>query len=145
MDCSFMTQVFADVIESLAGAIFVDSGCNKEAVFKSIMPLLGPLETPETVKLHPVRELNELCQKHHFDKKKPVKSGAKGLYSLTLEVQANGVIHKHTCTASDKETAKKIASKAVLKSLKESVSLESHKRKRDGVDSVNMSSNLTKQ
>ena len=128
----------------MAGAIFVDSEYNKEAVFKSIMPLLEPLDTPETVKLHPVRELNELCQKHHFDKKKPIKSREKGLYSLTLEVEADGVIHKHTCIASDKETAKKIASKTVLKSLKESVSLESHKRKRDGVESVNLPSHLIK-
>ncbi|KAK8466581.1 hypothetical protein PHAVU_008G129200 [Phaseolus vulgaris] len=34
---------------------------NKEVVWQSIRPLLEPLVTPETLKLHPIRELNELC------------------------------------------------------------------------------------
>lgn len=41
-------KVLGDVIESLAGAIFIDSECNTEIVFKSIRPLLEPLVTPET-------------------------------------------------------------------------------------------------
>ncbi|PNX89241.1 endoribonuclease dicer-like protein, partial [Trifolium pratense] len=33
--------------ESLAGAILVDSGYNKEVVWQSIRPLLEPLVTPD--------------------------------------------------------------------------------------------------
>lgn len=58
-----MRQVLADVIESIAGAIFVDSGYKKEVVFQSIKPLLEPLVTPETARRHPISELHELCQK----------------------------------------------------------------------------------
>ncbi|KAG5240038.1 Dicer [Salix suchowensis] len=113
-------KVLGDVIESLAGAILVDSGYNKEVVFQSITPLLEPLITPGTLKLQPVRELNELCQKQHFDYKKPVVSRNGRNASVTIEVEANGRIFKHTATVADKNTAKKQASKEVLKALKES-------------------------
>ncbi|KAJ6726835.1 DICER-RELATED [Salix purpurea] len=113
-------KVLGDVIESLAGAILVDSGYNKEVVFQSIRPLLEPLITPGTLRLQPVRELNELCQKQHFDYKKPVVSRNGRNASVTIEVEANGRIFKHTATVADKNTAKKLASKEVLKALMES-------------------------
>ncbi|XP_052311294.1 endoribonuclease Dicer homolog 2 isoform X2 [Populus trichocarpa] len=113
-------KVLGDVIESLAGAILVDSGYNKEVVFESIRPLLEPLITPETLRLQPVRELNELCQRQHFDYKKPIVSRNGRNASVTIEVEANGLIFKHTATVADKTTAKKLASKEVLKALKES-------------------------
>lgn len=119
-----MSQVLGDVIESLAGAIYVDSGYNKEIVFQSIRPLLEPLITPKTVKLHPAKELSELCQKMHFDMKKPVKSIENGVSSITIEVEANGVMYKHTATVSDKRIGKKVACKEVLKALKEDLNLE---------------------
>ncbi|XP_058216237.1 endoribonuclease Dicer homolog 2 [Rhododendron vialii] len=119
-------KVLGDIIESLAGAILVDSGYNECIVFQSIRPLLEPLITPETVRLHPVRELHELCQKEHYDMKKDVVSSDKGVASLTIEIEANGVSYKHMCTASDKKTAKKLASKAILKSLKEQIIFDAH-------------------
>ncbi|KAA8549784.1 hypothetical protein F0562_001468 [Nyssa sinensis] len=114
-------KVLGDVIESLAGAILIDSGYNKETVFDSIRPLLEPMITPDTLRLQPVRELNELCQKRHYNKKKAVVSRDNGVPSITVEVEANGVIYKHSCSAVDEKTAKKLASKAVLKSIKDSV------------------------
>ncbi|KAI4302070.1 hypothetical protein L6164_035287 [Bauhinia variegata] len=111
-------KVLGDIIESLAGAILVDSGYRKEVVFQSMRPLLEPLVTPETLKLHPVRELNELCQKENYLMKKPIISCINGEASVTIEVEANGVTHKHTSMAAEKKTAKKLASKEVLKSLK---------------------------
>ncbi|KAK8512906.1 hypothetical protein V6N12_030315 [Hibiscus sabdariffa] len=112
-------KVLGDVMESLAGAIFVDSGYNKEVVFRSIRPLLEPMITPETLTIHPVKELHELCQKEHYERRKPIVSRDNGVYSITIEVEANGRVFKHTSTASDKKMAKKLASKEVLKSLKE--------------------------
>ncbi|XP_024024528.1 endoribonuclease Dicer homolog 2 isoform X2 [Morus notabilis] len=117
-------KVLGDVIESLAGAIFVDSGYDKELVFQSIRPLLEPLITPETVKLHPAKELNELCQKMHFDMKKPVKSRENGVSSITIEVEANGVTYRHTSNVSDKKIGKKVACKEVLEALKRALSLK---------------------
>ncbi|KAG6645299.1 endoribonuclease Dicer homolog 2-like isoform X1 [Carya illinoinensis] len=113
-------KVLGDIIESLAGAILVDSGYNKERVFDSISPLLEPLITPETVTPHPAKELNELCQKYHYIMKEPIKSRNKGLTSITIEVKAGRLSFKHTATAADGKTAKKVACKEVLKSLKDS-------------------------
>lgn len=99
----------------------MDSGYNKEKVFESIRPLLEPLVSPETVKIHPRRELNELCQKEKYNLKKTVTSRINGKSHVTVEVEANGRIFKHTIISLDKETGKKVASKEVLKSLKESM------------------------
>ncbi|XVF02332.1 hypothetical protein REPUB_Repub04eG0166500 [Reevesia pubescens] len=112
-------KVLGDVMESLAGAIFVDSGYNKSIVFQSIRPLLEPMITPETMRVHPVKELNELCQKEHFELREPIVSRENGVSCITIEVEANGTVFKHTSTASDRKMAKKLASKEVLKSLKE--------------------------
>ncbi|KAK4487897.1 hypothetical protein RD792_003635 [Penstemon davidsonii] len=102
-------KVLGDVIESLAGAILVDSGYNKDVVFDSIRPLLEPMISPETMRLHPVRELSELCQKENFIFKKPIVSNQKGVAYVTVEVEANGFVHKESCSGADKKTAKRLA------------------------------------
>lgn len=119
---NYLPKVLGDVIESLAGAILVDSGYRKDIVFNSIRPLLEPMISPETVRRQPTRELYELCQKEHFVMKKAVVSCENGKASITIEVEANGIIHRQSCTAPEKNMAKKLAAKAVLKSLKESIS-----------------------
>nr|XP_017225094.1 PREDICTED: endoribonuclease Dicer homolog 2-like isoform X3 [Daucus carota subsp. sativus] len=121
-----LPKVLGDIIESLAGAILVDSGYRKDIVFDSIRPLLEPLVSPDTLKLQPVRELHQLCQKENYVLKKSVVSCEKGVAAVTVEVEANGIIHRESCTAANKAEAKKLASKAVLKSLKESMSAEPH-------------------
>ncbi|XP_054796957.1 endoribonuclease Dicer homolog 2 isoform X2 [Prosopis cineraria] len=114
----YFPKVLGDIIESLAGAIMVDSGFNKETVFRSIMPLLEPLITPETLQIHPVRELQELCSKRHYIMEKPLVSTSKGLTYVTVRVLVNGKIYEETCEADHKKTAKKLACKEVLTSLK---------------------------
>ncbi|CAN4114972.1 unnamed protein product [Withania somnifera] len=116
---STFPKVLGDVIESLAGAVFVDSGFDKYTTFQSIRPLLEPLVTPHTVKLHPIRELTELCDLKGYLKKKNVVSRENGIAYITVEVEVNGVIHKNTCSGQDKKMAIKVASKNVLMSLKE--------------------------
>ncbi|KAG5574723.1 hypothetical protein H5410_054857 [Solanum commersonii] len=114
-ECYAQFTVLADVIESLAGAIFVDSGFNKDTIFQSIQPLLKPLLTPQTLKPHPVRELSELCDHKGYVKKKNVVSRDNGVAYITVDVDANGVTHKSTCSGRDKIMAKKVACKIVLK------------------------------
>lgn len=118
--CFCCCKVLGDIIESLAGAIFVDSGYNKEVVFASIKPLLGCMITPKTVKLHPVRELTELCQKAQFELSK-AKDFKNGEAYFTVEVKAKEMNFAHTAKASDKKMAKKLAYKEVLNSLKKSL------------------------
>ncbi|CAL0334495.1 unnamed protein product [Lupinus luteus] len=115
-------KVLGDIIESLAGAILVDSGYNKEAVWQSISPLLEPLITPETLKLHPVRELTELCQREDYTQNITI-SGKGGVTCARVEVDANGVIHQYEYSGCvDKKTAKKLACKEILKSLQKTES-----------------------
>lgn len=109
--------MLADVIESIAGAIFVDSGYKKEIVFESIKPLLKPLVTPERAKRHPISELQELCQKNQYkltEHEHPsVRENDETLFKI--EVKANRITR--TAKASNKDTARKMASKEVLKEL----------------------------
>ncbi|KAG2395488.1 Endoribonuclease Dicer-like protein [Vigna angularis] len=115
-----LPKVLGDIIESLAGAILVDSGYNMEVVWQSIKPLLEPLVTPETLRLHPVRELNELCQKRSYNIIQEDVSRKDGVTRFKMEVEADGVIHQHEYIGSAlKGTAKKIVCKEILNSLKE--------------------------
>ncbi|CAB4316895.1 unnamed protein product [Prunus armeniaca] len=110
------SEVLADIIESLAGAIFVDSEYDKNAVFQSIRPLLEPLVSPETMPLNPVREFHDYCQKMQYIMKKPVKSIQNGVATRTMEVEANGVVkYTYTSTASNNDTAKRLACKEFLR------------------------------
>ncbi|XP_019419125.1 PREDICTED: endoribonuclease Dicer homolog 2-like isoform X2 [Lupinus angustifolius] len=110
-------KVLGDIIESLAGAILVDSGYNKDVVWQSIRPLLEPLITPETLKLHPVRELTELCQREGYTPNITI-SSKDGVSCARVEVDANGVIHQYEYNGCvDKNTAKKLACKEILKSM----------------------------
>ncbi|RVW38897.1 Ribonuclease 3-like protein 3 [Vitis vinifera] len=56
-------KVLADVVESTIGAVFVDCNCSVDTVSKVFKGLLEPMIVPETLKVHPVTELNERCQK----------------------------------------------------------------------------------
>ncbi|XP_031263368.1 ribonuclease 3-like protein 3 [Pistacia vera] len=53
----------ADIIESTIGAVFIDSHCSIDTVWKVFKGLLQPIISLETLKKHPVTELYEVCQK----------------------------------------------------------------------------------
>jgi len=57
-------KVLGDIVESIAGAVLVDSGHCLDQVWKVFLPLLEPLVTLETLEKNPVTELGELCQKY---------------------------------------------------------------------------------
>jgi endoribonuclease Dicer len=48
-------------MESITGAIFIDTDFNVDLVWKIVEPLLSPLITPDKLALPPYRELLELC------------------------------------------------------------------------------------
>ncbi|KAL5998516.1 hypothetical protein ACLOJK_009459 [Asimina triloba] len=112
--------VLGDVIESIAGAILIDSGFDKDIVWESIRPLLEPLVTPATIKYHPVKELEYLCTKRSY-KMKFYRTIVDGIASVTAEVNANGVTYRETKTADNKRDAKKSAAKSVLELLKANI------------------------
>ncbi|XP_027348830.1 endoribonuclease Dicer homolog 2-like [Abrus precatorius] len=115
---TYYCEVLGDVIESIAGAIFVDSGYKKKVVFQSIRPLLEPLVTPETAKRHPINELQELCQKNHYEKEEYSKPHVNHVTLFTIKVKTDENTYEWTASGDNEYTARKLASKEVLKLMK---------------------------
>ncbi|KAF3443629.1 hypothetical protein FNV43_RR13319 [Rhamnella rubrinervis] len=57
----------ADVVESAIGAVFIDSNSCLDTVWKVFKSLLEPIISPGTIKMHPVTELYEMCQKNNLN------------------------------------------------------------------------------
>lgn len=49
------------MVESIAGAILIDTKLNLDEVWRVFEPILSPIVTPSTLQLHPLRKLSELC------------------------------------------------------------------------------------
>ncbi|XP_078159590.1 endoribonuclease Dicer homolog 2a-like isoform X3 [Carex rostrata] len=113
-----LPKVLGDVIESLAGAIYLDSGCDKDTVWRCIRPLLEPIVSPETLEYNPIRELGELCDCKGYTSNYKT-TAENGMSYVVAEVQAGGVTYSEKETGPNKKTAKKLAARAVLKCLKE--------------------------
>ncbi|KAJ4968818.1 hypothetical protein NE237_015519 [Protea cynaroides] len=111
-------KVFGDILESLAGAVLVDSGYDHNVVWETVKPLLEPMVTPDTVELNPVRELHELRDRRSYEMRKAVLCEG-GVTYVTIEVKAEGTTYQQKRCGRNKKTAKKLAAKAALKSLEE--------------------------
>ncbi|XBI78947.1 hypothetical protein VPH35_088540 [Triticum aestivum] len=112
-----LPKVLGDVIESLAGAIYLDSKYDKEVVWKSMKQLLEPLATPETVERDPVKLLQEFCARRSYSSSY-TKAQKDGVSSVVAEVQVEGTTYSATETGPDKIVAKKLAAKSLLNNLK---------------------------
>ncbi|KAK3404463.1 hypothetical protein EUGRSUZ_K00771 [Eucalyptus grandis] len=56
-------KALADIVESTIGAVFIDCNFSLDIVWKVFQRLLEPIISHSALKLHPVTELYELCQK----------------------------------------------------------------------------------
>ncbi|XP_030459477.1 ribonuclease 3-like protein 3 [Syzygium oleosum] len=56
-------KALANVVESTIGAVFIDCNFSLDTVWKVFQSLLEPIISPSALKVHPVTELYELCQK----------------------------------------------------------------------------------
>lgn len=63
---SSFTQVLGDIVESIAGAILIDTKLDLDVVWGVFKPLLSPIVTPENLELPPFRELREWCDKSGY-------------------------------------------------------------------------------
>lgn len=66
-----------------------------------------------------MRELHELCTKNNYEIQKQVMCTEDGTLSFTIEVQTEGQTFKESCMGQDKKMAERLASKRVLKLVKE--------------------------
>ncbi|KAL8138311.1 hypothetical protein V2J09_004312 [Rumex salicifolius] len=132
-DCK-APKVLGDIVESIAGAIFLDSGRDSSVVWKVFEPLLQPMVTPETLPMHPVRELQERCQQHAEGLE--YKASREGNLA-TVEVYIDGV-QLGVAQNVQKKMAQKLAARNALTTLKEKETAESKaeekgdKRKKNG-------------
>ncbi|XP_062104661.1 uncharacterized protein LOC133815915 [Humulus lupulus] len=114
-------KVLADIVESTIGAVFVDSNCNFETVWMVVKSLLQPFIRVETLKRHPVTELNELCQK------KNLKLVIVDLWveTYTVNVYVEGQLMGTACYRSKKEIAQNRAAKSALENIGRLIDLKS--------------------
>lgn len=122
-DCK-APKVLGDIVESIAGAIFLDSGRDTAVVWKVFEPLLHPMVTPETLPMHPVRELQERCQQQAEGLEyKATRNGN----VATVEVFIDGV-QVSIAQNPQKKMAQKLAARNALAALKEKETAEAKEK-----------------
>ncbi|XP_020268693.1 ribonuclease 3-like protein 3 [Asparagus officinalis] len=109
-------KVLADIVESILGAIFMDSKSSLETVWKAFKRLAEPLINLEVLGKHPVAELHELCQKRKLDLKF-VKDG--WTKNMIVKVLINGNMVGSATYGNKKEIAMNRAAKVVLDRIEE--------------------------
>ncbi|GKV00034.1 hypothetical protein SLEP1_g12795 [Rubroshorea leprosula] len=80
-------KALGDLVESIAGAILIDTKLNLDEVWRIFEPLLSPIVTPDKLMLPPHRELIELCDSlGYFIKEKCVTKGEMVHAELRLQL-----------------------------------------------------------
>ncbi|KAJ9188235.1 hypothetical protein P3X46_003607 [Hevea brasiliensis] len=140
-DCK-APKVLGDIVESIAGSIFLDSGRDTAVVWKVFQPLLHPMVTPETLPMHPVRELQERCQQQAEGLEyKASRSGN----LATVEVFIDG-IQVGVAQNPQKKMAQKLAARNALAVLKEKETAEAkEKGDENGTKKKNGNQTFTRQ
>jgi len=78
-------------VESIAGALLIDTRLDLDQVWRVFEPLLSPLVTPDKLQLPPYRELNELCDSlGYFFRVKCSNDGVKA--QATIQLQLDDVL-----------------------------------------------------
>ncbi|XP_008644679.1 endoribonuclease Dicer homolog 2a isoform X5 [Zea mays] len=115
-----LPEDLADLFEAIAGAIYVDSGNDKEVVWSAIRRLLEPLATPGTMEPDPVSELKELCEHKHYPKPSysPTRDSVAGVTRVVAQVTAARTVYSGTGTGRNQDVAEVLAAKALLKKIK---------------------------
>ncbi|KAK7853798.1 endoribonuclease dicer like protein 3 [Quercus suber] len=81
-------KALVDMVESIAGAILLDTKLNLNEVWRIYKPLLSPIVTPDKLELHPFRKLNELCaSRGYFIKENFIKKGDMVHAELSLQLK----------------------------------------------------------
>lgn len=111
-------KVLGDIVESIAGAIFIDTKLNLSKVWEIFEPILSPIVTPDSLDLPPLRELTELCS--HLGYFLNTKFMSKGdMVVALLEVQLEEVLLVRRGCERNKKAAKGQAALLLLKDLEE--------------------------
>ncbi|KAK3027516.1 hypothetical protein RJ639_040231, partial [Escallonia herrerae] len=109
-------QALGDLMESIAGALLIDSHLNLDQVWKIFRPLLSPIVTPDNLELPPLRELIELCDSlGYFLKENCITKGERVQAQLKLQLK-NALLVAEGC-GQNRKSAKGQAASRLLKEL----------------------------
>ncbi|KAL6216878.1 hypothetical protein ACLB2K_010096 [Fragaria x ananassa] len=109
-------KALGDMLESIAGAILIDTKLNLDEVWRVYKPLLSPIVTPDKLELPPLRELIELCGSlGYFHKEQIVKKDE--TVHAELSVQLKDVLLIGKGIDRSKKAAKGEAAHHLLKEL----------------------------
>ena len=115
-------QVLGDILEALAGAVFVDGGFNLDLTWEIFEPILEPVIANRKNKLHPVRELLELSQKYGFPLETDV--FGEGMVNVTYTIRPSNIeVITGTAAAKDKRSSMRHAALDCLNKLKVTFSI----------------------
>uniref|UniRef100_A0ACD5XC55 Uncharacterized protein n=1 Tax=Avena sativa TaxID=4498 RepID=A0ACD5XC55_AVESA len=110
-------KVLGDIVESIAGAILIDTKLDLGVVWDVFKPLLSPIVTPENLELPPFRELLEWCSKNGYFVKIKCTDGEKIV--ATLDVQLKEKLLARQGCGKKKKDAKGHAASKLLKDLEQ--------------------------
>ncbi|XP_018503569.2 endoribonuclease Dicer homolog 3a isoform X1 [Pyrus x bretschneideri] len=133
-------KALGDMVESIAGAILIDTKLNLDEVWRIFEPLLSPIVTPDKLELPPLRELIELCDLFGYYKKEKCTNKGETVHA-ELTVQLKDVLLTGEGCDRTKKGAKGEAARRLLKKLEERGISFSKKRKLDA-DQLGDSSSL---
>ncbi|KAJ6793943.1 endoribonuclease Dicer-like protein 3a [Iris pallida] len=109
-------KVLADIVESIAGAILIDTRLNLHKVWEVFEPLLAPIVSPDSLELPPLRELFELCSHlGYFLNTKCMMEG--DIAHVELSVQLENLLLVRNARDKNKKAAKGQAAFLLLKDL----------------------------
>ncbi|CAK7352744.1 unnamed protein product [Dovyalis caffra] len=109
-------KALGDLVESIAGALLIDTKFNLDDVWRIFKPLLSPIVTPEKLELPPLRELVELCDSIGvFVKDKCTKKGE--MLHAQLWVQLDNELLSGEGYDKNRKAAKGKAASCLLKKL----------------------------
>lgn len=109
-------------MESITGAVLIDSKLSLDEVWKVFKPILSPLVTPDKLELPPSRELTEMCDSLGYSiKEHYVTIG--DIEHAVLKLQLETALLYGRGTGSNSKAAKGMAALELLKKLEVSLFL----------------------
>ncbi|KAI3877798.1 hypothetical protein MKW92_013413 [Papaver armeniacum] len=109
-------KALGDLLESITGAVLLDTKLNLDIVWKVFKPLLSPIVTPEKLELPPYRELIELCSHYGFSLKDTLTKNGEMVHA-ELRLQTKDVLLIREGCDRTRKTAKGQAAVHLLKDL----------------------------
>jgi hypothetical protein len=106
-------QVLGDIVESIAGAVLIDTKLDLDVVWGVFKPLLSPIVTPENLELPPFRELLEWCSKNGYFVEIKCTVGEKIEATLGVQLKEKLLV-RHGCGTNKKDSKAHAASMLLM-------------------------------